>query len=34
MHPVVFLDAILDDGPLTVLDSEDADWDGGRRKRR
>lgn len=34
LHMVVFLDAILDDGALTVLDSEDIDWDGWRRKRR
>jgi hypothetical protein len=34
LHLVVFLDAILDDGALTVLDSEDVDWDGWRRKRR
>jgi hypothetical protein len=34
LHLVVFLDAILDDGALTVLDSEDIDWDGWRRKRR
>lgn len=34
LHMVVFLDAILDDGALTVLDSEDVDWDGWRRKRR
>jgi hypothetical protein len=34
LHLVVFLDAILDDGALTVLYSEDIDWDGWRRKRR
>lgn len=34
LHLVVFLDAILDDGALTVLESEDIDWDGWRRKRR
>ena len=34
LHLVVFLDAILDDGALTVLESEDVDWDGWRRTRR
>ncbi|MBX9596010.1 MAG: RES family NAD+ phosphorylase [Roseomonas sp.] len=34
LHLVVFLDAILNDGALNVLESEDVDWDGWRRKRR
>jgi hypothetical protein len=34
LHLVVFLDAILDGRALTVLETEDVDWDARRRKRR
>ena len=32
LHLVVFLDAILDGGALTVLESEDVDWESWRRR--